>query len=104
MIVIKPRYTLPRLESGSGIIGNLIEKVQSQVLNKALAKSIAHSAADIAVKGAKSATKAVVHNAIIESLKRPAATPVAAENNSTELAKKRQKLNAIINGSGIVLD
>ena len=103
MIVIKPRYTLPRLESGSGIIGNLIKKVQSQVLNKALAKSIAHSAADIAVKGAKSVTKAVVHNAIIESLKRPAAT-AAAENNSTELAKKRQKLNAIINGSGIVLD
>ena len=102
MIVIKPRYTLPRLESGSGIIGNLIRKVESQVLNKALAKSIAHSAADIVVKGAKSAGKAVVHNAIIESLK-PKKRPATTENNS-ELTKKRQKLNAIINGSGIVLD
>ena len=102
MIVIKPRYTLPRLESGSGIIGNLIKKAESQVLNKALAKTIAHSAADIVVKGAKSATNAVIHNAIIESLK-PKKRP-ATENNSTELTKKRQKLNAIINGSGIVLD
>lgn len=102
MIVIKPRYTLPRLESGSGIIGNLIRKAESQILNKALAKSIAHSAADIVVKGAKSAAKAVVHNAIIDSLK-PKKRP-ATENNSTELTKKRQKLNAIINGSGIVLD
>jgi len=102
MIVIKPRYTLPRLEYGSGIIGNLIKKVESQVLNKALAKSIAHSAADIVVKGAKSAGKAVVHNAIIESLK-PKKRPASTENNS-ELTKKRQKLNAIINGSGIVLD
>lgn len=102
MIVIKPRYTLPRLESGSGIIGNLIRKAESQILNKALAKSIAHSAADIVVKGAKSAAKAVVHNAIIDSLK-PKKRP-ATENNSTELTKKRQKLNEIINGSGIVLD
>tara|TARA_B100000508_G_scaffold16336_1_gene11014 strand:- start:2350 stop:2661 length:312 start_codon:yes stop_codon:yes gene_type:complete len=103
MIVIKPRYTLPRLESGSGIIGNLIKKAESQILNKALAKSIAHSAADIVVKGAKSAAKSVVHNAIIESLK-PIKRPATAENNSTELTQKRQKLNAIINGSGIVLD
>lgn len=103
MIVIKPRYTLPRLESGSGIIGNLIRKAESQILNKALAKSIAHSAADIVVKGAKGAAKAVVHNAIIESLK-PKKRPATAENNSTELTEKRQKLNAIINGSGIVLD
>lgn len=103
MIVIKPRYTLPRLESGSGIIGNLIRKAGSQILNKAVAKSIAHSAADIVVKGTKSAAKAVVHNAIIESLK-PKKRPATAENNSTELTKKRQKLNAIINGSGIVLD
>ena len=102
MVVIKPRYTLPRLEYGSGIIGNLIRKVESQVLNKALAKSIAHSAADIVVKGAKSASKAVVHNAIIESLK-PKKRPATTENNS-ELTKKRQKLDAIINGSGIVLD
>ena len=102
MIVIKPRYTLPRLEYGSGIIGNLIKTVELQVLNKALAKSIAHSAADIVVKGAKSAAKVVVHNAIIESLK-PKKRPATTENNS-ELTKKRQKLNAIINGSGIVLD
>jgi len=102
MIVIKPRYTLPRLEYGSGIIGNLIKKIESQVLNKALAKSIAHSAADIVVKGAKSAGKAVTHNAIIESLK-PKKRPATTENNS-ELTKKRQKLDAIINGSGIVLD
>ena len=94
MIVIKPRYTLPRLESGSGIIGNLI---QSQILNKAVAKSIAHSAADTVVKGAKSAAKVVVQNAIIDSLKR------AASSNQNELTK-RQKLNAIIDGSGIVLD
>lgn len=94
MIVIKPRYTLPRLESGSGIIGNLI---QSQILNKAVAKSIAHSAADTVVKGAKSAAKVVVQNAIIDSLKR------AASSNQNELSK-RQKLNAIIDGSGIVLD
>lgn len=95
MIVIKPRYTLPRLESGSGIIGNLI---QSQILNKAVAKSIAHSAADTVVKGAKSAAKVVVQNAIIDSLKR------AASSNQNELSNKRQKLNAIIDGSGIVLD
>ena len=97
MIVIKPRYTLPRLESGSGIIGNLIKKAESQILNKALAKSIAHSAADTVVKGAKSAAKVVVQNAIIDSLKR-------AVSNENELSNKRQKLNAIINGSGIVLD
>lgn len=103
MIVIKPRYTLPRLEYGSGIIGNLIKKVESQVLNKALAKSIAHSAADIVVKGAKSAGKAVVHNAIIESLK-PKKRPATTTENNSELTKKRQKLNAIINDSGIVLD
>ena len=103
MIVIKPRYTLPRLEYGSGIIGNLIKKVESQVLNKALAKSIAHSAADIVVKGAKSAGKAVVHNAIIESLK-PKKRPATTTENNSELTKKRQKLNSIINGSGIVLD
>ena len=54
------------------------------------------------MKGAKSAGKAVVHNAIIESLK-PKKRPASTENNS-ELTKKRQKLNAIINGSGIVLD
>ena len=61
MIVIKPRYTLPRLESGSGIIGNLIKKAESQILNKALAKSIAHSAADIVVKGAKSAANRLIY-------------------------------------------
>ena len=102
MIVIKPRYTLPRLESGSGIVGHLFKRVGSQVLNKALAKSVAHSVADTVVEGAKSAAKTVVHDAIIESLK-PKKRPAVAENYN-DLIKKRQKLNAIINGRGIVLD
>ena len=98
MIIIKARYTLPHSTSGSGIIGNLFKKVSTKVIDKAVVKSVAQSVADTVAKEAQSVAKTVVQNAVIDSLKRP------KKVEDGELTKKRQKLDAIINGSGIVFD
>ena len=91
MIVIKSRYSF-RPESGSGI--------GSVILNKVISSSIAHTVADTVAQGAKSAAKKIVAKAIINLVKRPR----KGEEEEKELDIKRQRLDKIINGQGIILD
>ena len=95
MIVVKSRY-LFRPESGSGI--------GSVILNKVISSSIAHTVADTVAQGAKAAAKKVVEKKLVDLvLKRPRIKQ-ELEKEEKELDNKRQRLDKIINGQGIILD
>ena len=90
MIVVKARYSF-QPEAGSGI--------GSRILNKVVSSTIAHTVADTVAEGAKAAAKKVVEKAIVElAFKRP------RTEEGEDQESKRQRLDKIINGQGIILD